>query len=111
MTRDGGNVLPFKARPVAKPPADAHTPPTCGPMMCEACRHEMISDVPCGRKYFPCPKCKVIALRRAGPVLPEDGVWRQSCPDCKGQTFAIMPNVFMCSDCGTTLKTDWTGIG
>lgn len=107
----GDNVLPFKPR-AAVPVKEAADPHTAGPMKCEACGHEEPAVVaPCGRKYFECAKCHVMAMRRDGPVLPKDGVWRQSCPDCKGQTFAIMPSVFMCADCGTTLKTDWTGTG
>lgn len=109
MTAD--NVLPFKPRPTVLAP-EPNDPHTTGPMKCDACGHEELVVVsPCGRKYFECFKCHVMAMRRNGPVLPRDGVWRQSCPDCKGQTFAIMPNLFMCSDCGTTLKTDWTGTG
>lgn len=51
-----------------------------------------------------------MSARRKDPCLPNDGVLRQTCPDCKGQHFAIMQqHVIMCGDCGTTLVIDWMG--
>jgi ribosomal protein L37E len=46
---------------------------------------------------------------RAGPVLPEDGVVRQSCATCGDQSFAVMLDALMCSSCGTIHKEDWQG--
>jgi len=48
-----------------------------------------------------------MAMKRIGPVLPADGEPRQSCPDCRGQTFSVTRECLLCADCGTHVSVDW----
>ena len=83
---------------------------TRGPLICELCNHrEPEAVVPCGRKHFDCAKCGRMSAVRDGPVLPEEGVVRQSCATCGDQSFAVMLDALMCSSCGTIHKEDWQG--
>lgn len=87
-------------------------PHTSGPMKCERCGHEEPACVaPVGVKWFECAKCGCMSSKRAGPVLPADGVMRQSCPSCKSQTFAVLIDSLMCADCGTVVTDTWSKAG
>lgn len=81
---------------------------TEGPMKCERCDHiEPAVVAPMGRKWFECVACGCMAAKRLDPILPADGELRQACPSCKSQTFSVMPDFLMCSDCGTLVEAKW----
>lgn len=88
---------------------ERRVPHTCGQMICELCGHRDISIAALGRRWFECPKCRMKSFVRAEPVRPTDGIWRQSCPACSEQAFAVMAATLLCSACGTELVADWSG--
>jgi len=97
------NVLQFAPRPI-------DDRQTRGTLICELCGHrEHDVTVPCGRKHFECAKCGRMSAVRDGPVVPEDGVVRQSCATCSDQAFVVMIDALMCASCGTIHKEHWNG--
>ncbi len=88
---------------------ERRVPHTCGRMVCELCDHRDISIAELGQRWFRCPKCKRNSFVRAEPVRPAEGIWRQACPACSEQSFAVMARTLLCSACGTELVTDWGG--